>query len=623
MGVGANGRLTSALLPIGTVALVAGCSGGSVHSSGAYIPPGASSANRAPATVQISVSFSSSSSALLRKTQTINTATTQLGVRIVPSPAPAVTPTEATFTLPSGPVPTSTTLTVTGSSGPDTLIVSAYGVAANVTLAPLDMAVQNATLSANGTNAISLTLNPAAYGAQLQMVGTANPNQWSPLENFALPQTATMSVAPYDAFGNPITGSTGNAVVVTGPAGSSFPQATAAGNITATYAAGSNAGGSMTSGGTFLPSGAHLSVLPASSSLPLVPDYYIFAVDKSSGTLLDVFDAASASQLGSAVTLSRGRVPQGPLRGTQSVRSSQATRQPQVASVNSKIAAANVSACTSGQYAAAAAIVNDLGITVVTVSPSGVVSSPISISTSGFLGLPGAVAFDGSCNLYVGDTNGDLGVASLSGVISTPIEQPILGGDSIFGVNGLAATSSAMYIGYRDGSTTSYYVGTFPLGSAGTITPLGSFAALSPYYNYTFDALALAGGTVYAAYTTDTSSCYNDFQAVTGGSPATRSFSSEVQGSAIQFVGTTAGTLFAATNDGYLVSIAGGTATASTPGGNAPNGIAVSQDSPTSTLWYSSTTSGGYLYSLTVAALTQTASIHISGITPGVIAIAP
>lgn len=626
-----DGRLGPAFVPIGAVALVAGCSGGGVNSNGAFVPAGS---NRAMTTAQITLTFGTGASSAGRKAMALDSTVQQVGIRFIPVPAPSVTPTEQMFTIPQ-PVPASTTLMVQAPVGQDQFFLGAYEptpscilsnkrvpqARSTPTLVPLNGAVQTVNLNANGTNPISAPVQPLAFGAFIGTnsgVGYLVGQSWGPLENLSVAQSVGMTVTPIDPCGNTLSGTAPNALTVSGPANVSFSTTTfnAAGTITATYAANTNAGGTI----TVSPS---LPVTTANGgftgSTAVLPDYFIFALD-TSGSYLAVASAQGDPFLSlpsSGVTLGKGRVALS-TRRTQSIGAG---------NVNG-IAAVNASPCTGGSIAAAVAVVGTLfdgHIDVFTVTPSGVVSGPTVVPWSTIGGFtvanPTAVAFDAACRLYVGDVNGYLGVGSISGMTSV---ANINGFNSNNPITGIVAGPSAMYVAYQFGSN--WNVATFPLGS--TTISATTFPTLTNAFPIT--NLALAGGNVYVGlHQNNTGPCYVDFRSLNGSSLG-GTFT--VGGSGVvpqQLVGAaTSSALYSAISSGYLLSISSGgiTSTTTAPDGRSILGVALSQDSPTSTLWLSSASGTLYQYALpalTASSITRSVTFPAGGASPGPLVIAP
>jgi hypothetical protein len=627
----------AALLPIGAAALVAGCAGGSVSSNGTYTPPVASagSSNRAMTTVQVTLAFGSSGSSGNRQAMALNSTVKQVGIRFIPIPAPAVTPTEQVFTIPQ-PAPASTTLAVQAPVGQSQFILGAYESPPNCltsaarkpqalpSLVPLNGSVQNVTLSANGTNAISAPISPVAFGAalivtpapNLPSAGYLGTTQWAPFENLSVAQSATMKVVPVDVCGTQMTNTTvANSVVVSGPAGVAFSPNTfsATGNTTATFAANTNTGGTTSASAT-LP--ANTAPFNSGQAVTVTPDYYIFALDPS-GSFLSVLDAAGGFAVSSANQLAHSRQPIAQNRAALRKGGRKALG---FSGGATAMAAVNASSCTGGSVAAAVAVVGSLNngsIEVFTVSPSGAVNGPAIVPWP--YSAPQAVAFDAACRLYVGDGLGYLGVGSSSGITSiTNVAGTYTPG---VGVSALLAAPSTMYAAYGDYSNSTLTVGTVPFGgTAVTATAFGpsvtsSFASI--------DALALAGGNVYVASSLNPS-CYVDYRSLSGASIT--SSPPTAMGPTIQFFGSTTGTLYALTGAGYLLSISGGNLSASAPppfsqGG--VTGMSLSLDNPTSALWLAGN-SAVYQYSISGGAPTATGrSIPMSSPVPGPLSIAP
>jgi hypothetical protein len=450
-------------------------------------------------------------------------------------------------------------------------------------LVPLNGSVQTVNLSANGLNAITAPVAPVAFGGTVLAtpqptlgagLGTA---QWSPLENLSAAQSIAMQVVPVDVCGTQMPSTTvANSVVVNGPGGVAFSPSTfnAAGTMTATYAANTNNGGTISAAAS-LP--ANTAPQNAPQSVSLVPDYFIFALD-STGSYLNVLDGQTGQNLGGGgATLGHSRVPMMTARKSQS--GSRRTQNFGVGSAATAMAAVNASTCTSGAQAAAVAVVGNLsagnGIDVFTVTPNGSVNAvPFIPWTAG--GSPQSVAFDAACRLYVGDSSGYLGVGSIGGITSVANETGYSGA-----VSALLAGSGSMYAGYVNGGN--WLVGTFPFGGT-AITPTPFSLPSASYGN--IDGLALAGGNVYVAAATFPS-CMVDYRALSSGAMLVPD---QTGGPTFQFFGSTTGTLYAVTSSGYLLTISGGSlnTTMAAPDSGTIGGGAVTADSPTSTLWMSS-----------------------------------
>ncbi|HXP94148.1 MAG TPA: hypothetical protein VN905_11835 [Candidatus Binatia bacterium] len=514
--------------------------------------------------------------------------------------------------------------------------MSAYGNAAGSTRAPLDMAIQNATLSANGANTLSMTLLPAAYGAQIMVTGGGgmiSASQWSPFENFPSSQTATLQVTPFDAFGNTISGSTGNAVVINGPAGSSFPNVSAAGSATATYAAGSNSIGTVTTTGTFLPSGVSVVSPPPNTTIALQPDYYIFA---TSGSSVAVFDALRGSQVGSTQSLATARqVQTAPKRvrpAAGSRRSTSATRRTQTLSGNVyAMAATGASTCPGANFAAAGVFVGYLGgysngaVEIVTVSQSGAVSAPAVLQWQPSGTSPSAVAIDANCTAYVGDSLGYLGVVQNVGsgspsLTMNPNYDTFVGGHSF---DTFLVANNTLYIAGNFGS---YFVGTYPLGSTTATISGNVFASAGSVSGWMDNAsLALAGGNVYAGYSMGGNCLFTALN----GTGTISSFGTS--GNLMQVSGSPNG-LYAVDyynntlNFANPLSVSSAQALSAPSGANCFYGVALSKDATNSTLWTTGWSNNVcYAYSLPIpnASAAPVASFHPTTISASNLAIAP
>src|SRR6185312_11355935 len=449
-------------------------------------PPGGANATRAMTKAQISLTFSAAgTSSASRKTSSLNSTVQQVGIRFIPIPVPAVTPTETVFTIPQ-PAPASTTLVVDAPVGQSTFILGAYEPPpacpalptqpplskvrqtaavrkpqqAPPSLVPLNGSVQPVNLSANGANALSVTMGPVAFGGNVTVAtqtalgaaaGIGNA-QWAPLENFSAAQTVSLGVQPVDVCSNPMSGTVANSVVVSGPGGTAFsPALSTTGTTTGTYAAGANTGGAVTGAGSLPANTAPISGSPA--QVALSPDYFIFALD-SSGSYLGVVDGIGGHSFASGGALQMAHSLE-PLTAARQAALAHGARRT-LGSLNAggalAMASVNASNCTGGTVAAAVAVVGSLTagrIEVVTVTPNGTVSTPTIIpwtSFGSFAGLapPDAVAFDAACRLYIGDSSGYLGVGSLSGITNVANLNNLTFG----AVSALIATPTTMFVGY-------------------------------------------------------------------------------------------------------------------------------------------------------------------------------
>jgi hypothetical protein len=611
MGTSPDKRLATALIPIGAVALVAGCSGGSVNSNGSFVPQAAS--NRAMTTAQITVNLPARSGASGGKTAlSIGNSgdpfgANQLGIRMVPSPAPAVTPTEQVFTLPtSGPVPTQTTLTVNTPVGPVTAYVVAYGpsptpaapptqqsgsaarnaLAASRTrqvaaipfpsaAAAVDASVQNVTIAANGASSIPATLNPVAFSytaslmsgqGYLSAAGNVS-SSWWPLENVNFNQTVNISVSTFDVYGVPITQATplGNSLVpASTAAGVSGPAVTTGGGTTtATYASASNSSGSL----SFTPSAPGFA-WGNSPSISVQPDYYVFISDGNAS--INVIDAATAQSIGVAGSpASKARAPQG-VRKTATVNF-----------LSSQIAATSFSGCSASGFVAGAFAVARQNLTVVLVPkpagdgsfPTPTVPAPPSLWPWGNLDT---VAIDSACNAYAGDDQGYLATASLSA--ATSLSSPTQKG--LGPINAIFAASNTVYVAAGSGSLYS-----MPFGSSSPTAVSGWSSPGVPV-----SVLAEVGSNVFATYLT-TAGYLQTVQLVPSGSTATIGVGGPV--GSVDVMASSPSTLWMLPgNSGYLSAIPVSGSTLGSPVQTITalsllnsGGIAVSKDAGGSTLW--------------------------------------
>jgi hypothetical protein len=682
---GKSETLVAALLPIGVVAAVAGCSGGGVTSSGAYVPPGSSS-NRPMTTVQISLQFAARGTASTKRMgQALDANVQQVGVRFIPNPAPAVTPTEAIFNVPQ-PVPATTTLTVQAPVGADTFILGAYeqptpcpvatGAPAKVRrplqaatgLLPLNGSVQAVNLALNGANALSVSVGPVAFGADLfatsghdgGYLGTT-PSQWSPFENWTSAQQATVSETPVDNCDIALP-SFVNSVVVSAPGSVALSPATvtAAGNIAATYPSATNVSGTIAAIGSLPVTSAPGTF---SQSLTLLPDYYIFAEDGYGD--FGVYDAQQGHQVSALTPAGKGRRPLRQRRHVLSGRrkaaaaqrraGGQLRRSQSLADLDEDSSYYGMDATGAincpGTITAAAVVVGYLnssgylspsgaGIEVITVSgsPSTTPGSPGSDSALyNFLPWIGSdnpliTAFDPStCRAYAGDDLGDLGVvtgiangapsASLSAISGSPFSTAVY--------SGMAAANGTFYA--ADWDISGLY--TWPLSAVSGSPTVNSPSVVAPSLAndvsfYSNPGLVLAGGKVYAQYeSVSTGNCM--FSALDGSSgPLT------VPTGFAQLTGTLNGGIYGADWNSELEAIstplgAAPVIISSSPEGYCFYGVAASKDTQGTTLWAVDFNGVCYAYQLPITSTSPTSFTSFSpaglpgDIYPEGIAIAP
>ncbi|MDP9111092.1 MAG: hypothetical protein M3M96_05630 [Candidatus Eremiobacteraeota bacterium] len=200
------------MVPLGIVALVAGCGGGSMVSTpsgSTYVPPGPSSpgvgtAGTAKATLTLYVPPRRPSAAG-RHPSYISAGTSTVSVSVFPAgmaspwPNPTVTsvPTMGpTPAPPATPSPIPVTMTLNAPLGPAQFFVNTYD--ANGTL--LSGALSSpAPISATAPNTVTLTLNASAQCLQINHAGS-NVSVF-PLENQNHTQMSTFTVSPCDADG--------------------------------------------------------------------------------------------------------------------------------------------------------------------------------------------------------------------------------------------------------------------------------------------------------------------------------------------------------------------------------------------------------------------------------------
>jgi hypothetical protein len=560
--------LATSLVPLGALALAAGCGGGSAAVPNvAHLPgsQGAAGYNGPSVTAELTVTVPARGAQRVkrRNAQYISPGSGAIGVSVAvgaTSPAP-----QQVFTLPTpGPAPVTTTLPVKAGVGSDTITVNVYDVSPAATASPnlLSTGSTQTTISPTALNTPSVTTLGVPGGVALAVVNNPSPQPsatalpWTPLEHAAGPQSVTIAATAVDALGYTITGplATAAPIVATGPvtlSANAIPNPTA--TLTATYAQGATAAGTI---GSSLP----LNTANASENVAVQPDYAVFAADGN----VDVVDGVQHSLTTSA----------------------------------SAVGAVNVAAAAcAGGAVAVAPIGNAVEIT--TVAPS-TAANPVPTATSSSFVLTGmtassAVTFDAACNAYfavpVGSPATSFSIVKLSGFGGTVAASTIAtvngttgGGTALTaGANlSVAATagSSTLYIGEYttySGATAAGTTYTLPLPNGGTATQLDTHLA---------ESVAVAGSTVYKTWDSGTTSCpfvgpyVQDLQAAQGALSNGTSYTGPVQ----PVLAANDGTLYVAQqflNGGYLFSTAtplSGSTWASLSNSGSPASIALSPD---------------------------------------------
>lgn len=212
-----SNRLTSALLPLGVVALVAGCGGGGVvsGSGGAgttFVPPSVpqnSQTSKATLTLYVPVRHGS---ARLRKPKYISPGTAKVSVAAFPAGQASPWPNPVWTTVPTAnpspgpsPTPIAVTMTVDAPLGSTQFNVNTYDANGYLLSGALSSPAPITTNS--GSNTITLTLNASAQCIQINNAQTGGTSQsppdfvMHPLENQTGTQTATFTVTPCDIDG--------------------------------------------------------------------------------------------------------------------------------------------------------------------------------------------------------------------------------------------------------------------------------------------------------------------------------------------------------------------------------------------------------------------------------------
>jgi hypothetical protein len=218
-----NENLAKRLIPLGAVAIAAGCGGGhaALPTQNEQSTPNQTGRGTATAMITIAIPARGAKS-VKRAPKYISQGSAAIGVSIAAagsSPAPA----ETVFPLPSpAPVATTTTLPVTAPVGTDTVTVHVYDAVpspgASATPNVLSEGATTATVTTGQSSPIAVTALGVAAGVQLS--GSSNSTSFEVLRNYRnAAQSVTLSATPVDADGYAITGTLANPPTLTVPAG--------------------------------------------------------------------------------------------------------------------------------------------------------------------------------------------------------------------------------------------------------------------------------------------------------------------------------------------------------------------------------------------------------------------
>jgi len=218
-----NDNLAKRLIPLGAVAIAAGCGGGghaALPAQNDQSTPTQTGRGTATAMITIAIPARGPKSAK-RAPKYISQGSAAIGVSIAAGTSPA--PAETVFPLPSpAPVATTTTLPVTAPLGTDTVTVHVYDAVpspgASATPNVLSEGTTTATVATGQSSPIAVTALGVAAGVQLS--GPSNSTSFEVLRNYRnAAQSVTLSATPVDADGYAITGTLANPTALTVPAG--------------------------------------------------------------------------------------------------------------------------------------------------------------------------------------------------------------------------------------------------------------------------------------------------------------------------------------------------------------------------------------------------------------------
>lgn len=212
-----SNRLTSALAPLGVVALVAGCGGGSMVAGGngstTFVPPGQTTAQTSKATLTLYVP-ARKGSANARSPRYVSPGTSKVTVAVAQAGAPSPWPNPTSTSVPTPgpspqtgtPTPIPVTMSVDAPVGNAQFAVNTYDASGHllsgVTSTPVPISSNAAS------NTITLTLNAAAecmqIDSQKSTMSGAESVAFYPFVHQTAAQTLSFVVTPCDIDGYPI-----------------------------------------------------------------------------------------------------------------------------------------------------------------------------------------------------------------------------------------------------------------------------------------------------------------------------------------------------------------------------------------------------------------------------------
>jgi len=244
------------LIPLGALAVVAGCGGGGggtsalpPHSSAPNAPSAPQTTNGATVRTMLTIAIPARGPAAKgRKPLYISQGSAAIGVSV--GTTGGTQPTETVFPLPTpAPQATSTTVPVVAPIGNDTVKVNVYDAIPTATSSPHVLS-QGTTVATVTTGTTGLSVQALGYAAGVQITsGLASAA--TVFQNHGVAQNVPLTVSPIDAAGYTITGALANPIALTVPVGVSISPATvsAGGSYVASYAAkASTAGGTISAG---------------------------------------------------------------------------------------------------------------------------------------------------------------------------------------------------------------------------------------------------------------------------------------------------------------------------------------------------------------------------------------
>ena len=500
-------RLNSALLPLGVMALVAGCGGGGAMSTPGggttYVPPAGNQMTTATLNLLVPGRRPASRN---RRPQYVSAGTSLVKVAAVAAGAPSPWPIATSTSIPTpgpvasgaSPTPIPVTMTVPVPIGNDQFMVNAYDSGGYLLSGLTTPASPAVNILPNGATSVNLQLNAAADCVMVNNV-LGGAFTMKPFENQTGAQTATFTVTPCDADGYPIPAGQylSNAITFATPAPVSIgvnsigrrtkntvsgpltfsPSVITQGGpqpVTVTYPANSNAPLSM-------------SVAPSPLPPALYGGYGSVIADPVFLVLVSNHDSGTVSVLSSDA------------QGTGSI----TPWSPDIAAglyPGGIVGAGPQTGCAQGGQAVVFDTNGPLAITLPTPGPGN--PTPVPVATQNpigaFISPASAAAMDLSCNVYVGDSTSPGGYMYSGPLANSPT---LLGGPYSTAGWGPAPITATAWLGgnvYVGLGSTSGYLNNIVNATTSTDTKIGAGTQAMVRYDNTTMIIAYQNSSLLA-----------------------------------------------------------------------------------------------------------------------------